>query len=299
MSTAVIDFVTGRPVRRDIDVAWIHGSPSTAQNTDPEIQVFDYDEHTVILRQSMSIDREAPFLFLLFGNTRAVLIDTGATAAADVFPLRRVVDELVKRWTAAHPRPEYGLLILHSHAHYDHIAGDGQFAGRPHTEIVGANLRSVGEYFGFADNPWCVANVDLGGRVLECLATPGHHETAVTYYDPYDGLLLTGDTVYPGRLYVNDWPCVRRHHRSVAGVLRRPPGRASARLPHRDDDDAASRLPGGGHLPAGRSSVADDGRAAARHSGGHRPDRPKPRRPAGVRRLHHLCRHRLSRYRLS
>jgi len=202
----VIDFVTGRPVRRDIDVAWIHGAPSTAQNTDPEIQVFDYDEHTVILRQSMSIDREAPFLFLLFGNTRAVLIDTGATAAADVFPLRRVVDELVKRWTAAHPRPEYGLLILHSHAHYDHIAGDGQFAGRPHTEIVGANLRSVAEYFGFADNPLVVANVDLGGRVLECLATPGHHETAVTFYDPYDGLLLTGDTVYPGRLYVNDWP---------------------------------------------------------------------------------------------
>ena len=206
MGTAVIDFVTGRPVRRDIDVAWIHGAPSTAQNTDPEIQVFDYDEHTVILRQSMSIDREAPFLFLLFGNTRAVLIDTGATAAADVFPLRRVVDELVKRWTAAHPRPEYGLLILHSHAHYDHIAGDGQFAGRPHTEIVGANLRSVAEYFGFADNPLVVANVDLGGRVLECLATPGHHETAVTFYDPYDGLLLTGDTVYPGRLYVNDWP---------------------------------------------------------------------------------------------
>ena len=91
MNTASINFAGDRPVRREIDVAWIHGSPSAEQNIDPAIQVFDYDEHTVILRQSMSIDREAPFLFLLFGNTRAVLIDTGATASADVFPLRRAI----------------------------------------------------------------------------------------------------------------------------------------------------------------------------------------------------------------
>jgi len=206
VNTASINFAGDRPVRREINVAWIHGSPSAEQNIDPAIQVFDYDEHTVILRQSMSIDREAPFLFLLFGNTRAVLIDTGATASAEVFPLRQVVDGLVERWTAAHPRPGYGLLILHSHAHYDHIAGDGQFAGRPDTEIVGADLRSVREYFGFAENPLAVAHVDLGGRVLECLATPGHHDTAVTFYDPFAGLLFTGDTVYPGRLYVSDWP---------------------------------------------------------------------------------------------
>jgi hydroxyacylglutathione hydrolase len=202
----VIDFVTGRPIARDIDVAWIHGSPPEEPNTDPAIAVFGYDEHTFVLRQSMSIDREAPFLFLLFGNSRAVLIDTGATASADLFPLRRVVDGLVDRWRAAHPRPDYGLLVLHSHVHYDHIAADAQFTGRPDTQIVGADLRSVREYFGFGDNPGAVAYVDLGGRVLECFGTPGHHETAVTYYDGYAGLLLTGDTVYPGRLYVNDWP---------------------------------------------------------------------------------------------
>lgn len=202
----MIDFVTGRPIARDIDVAWIHGSPPEEPNTDPAIAVFGYDEHTFVLRQSMSIDREAPFLFLLFGNSRAVLIDTGATASADLFPLRRVVDGLVDRWRAAHPRPDYGLLVLHSHVHYDHIAADAQFTGRPDTQIVGADLRSVREYFGFGDNPGAVAYVDLGGRVLECFGTPGHHETAVTYYDGYAGLLLTGDTVYPGRLYVNDWP---------------------------------------------------------------------------------------------
>lgn len=66
------------------------------------------------------------------------------------------------------------------------------------------------EYFGFAGDPDRVARVDLGGRVLECLATPGHHPAAVTYYDPHTGFLLTGDTVYPGRLYVADWPAFRR-----------------------------------------------------------------------------------------
>jgi glyoxylase-like metal-dependent hydrolase (beta-lactamase superfamily II) len=201
----VIDFAD-RPEARAIDVGWIHGSPPDQPNTGPEIQVFEYDPHTFILRQNMSIDREAPFLFLLFGNARAVLIDTGATASADAFPLCRVVDDLVERWLAANPRPDYGLLILHSHAHYDHIAGDAQFEGRPNTDVVGADLRSIDDFFGFGENPDAVALVDLGGRIVECFATPGHHQTAVTYYDRYAGLLLTGDTVYPGRLYVNDWP---------------------------------------------------------------------------------------------
>jgi len=41
------------------------------------------------------------------------------------------------------------------------------------------------------------------------LATPGHHEAAVTFYDPSTGILFTGDTVYPGRLYVEDWSAFR------------------------------------------------------------------------------------------
>ena len=33
-----------------------------------------------------------------------------------------------------------------------------------------------------------------------------HHETSIAVFDPWTGLLLTGDTVYPGRLYVEDMP---------------------------------------------------------------------------------------------
>ncbi|WP_205315508.1 MBL fold metallo-hydrolase [Nonomuraea lactucae] len=206
----LIDFAGGVPQPRALDVRWIHGSPSAKHNTDPDIQVHAYDEHTFVLRQNMAIHYEAPFLFLLFGNARAVLIDTGATACAEFFPLRGVVDELVGRWLDRHPRADYHLLVLHTHPHRDHIAGDVQFAGRPGTTVVGADLATAWEYFGFGTDADAVARVDLGGRVLDCLATPGHHEAAVTFYDPWTGFLLTGDTVYPGRLYVDDWPAFTR-----------------------------------------------------------------------------------------
>ncbi len=200
-----IDFTTGRPGTRPLDVTWNHGSPSAKHNTDPDLQVYAHDEHTVILRQNMAVNYEAPFLYLLFGNERAVLIDTGATAEAAYLPLRRTVDELIDAWLARHPREDYRLLVVHTHAHGDHVAGDGQFAGRPGTELVPAGKDAAWPWFGFDADPEAVARIDLGGRVLECLATPGHHAASVTYYDPWSGFLLTGDTVYPGRLYIEDW----------------------------------------------------------------------------------------------
>jgi glyoxylase-like metal-dependent hydrolase (beta-lactamase superfamily II) len=222
---AETDFTAGVPRPGDLEVAWIHGSESAKHNTDPDIQIHAYDEHTLILRQNMAVNYEAPFIFLLFGNARAVLIDTGATASQDFFPLRRTVDGLMDAWLAAHPRVGYRLLVLHTHPHGDHVAGDAQFAGRPDTVLVDAARDSAWEFFGFTDYPDDggsdgdsdggggtvePARVDLGGRVLECWPSPGHHNAAVTFYDPYTGFLLTGDTVYPGRLYIQDWPAFVR-----------------------------------------------------------------------------------------
>ena len=91
------DELVGRKFSAEpLGVEWIHGSPSAKHNTDPDLQVHWYDDHTVLLRQNKAIDYEAPFLFLLFGDRRAVLIDTGATASPDFFPVRRVVDDLVE-----------------------------------------------------------------------------------------------------------------------------------------------------------------------------------------------------------
>jgi glyoxylase-like metal-dependent hydrolase (beta-lactamase superfamily II) len=204
-----LDLAPEEPVARAIDVTWIHGSPSAKHNTDPDIQVYRYDAHTVIMRQNMAINYEAPFMFLLFGNTHALLVDTGATESADFFPIRRVVDELIEQWLGDHPRGDYGLLVVHTHPHGDHIAGDAQFAGRPDTTVIGTGLAEVRAFFGLGDDLDKLGSVDLGGRVLDCVASPGHHEAAVTLYDPYTGILLTGDTVCPGRLYVDDWLAFR------------------------------------------------------------------------------------------
>lgn len=203
---AEIKFSDGAAVA-NLDVTWIHGSEAAKYNADPDIQIHAVDEHTYILRQNMAVSYEAPFMYLLFGGRKAVLLDTGATPNPQFFPLRRTVDSIIEGWLADHPHPEdYGLLVLHTHPHTDHTSGDDQFASRPNTVVIGAKRDTAWPFFGFSDKSESVVEIDLGGRVLECLATPGHHEAAVTYYDRYTQILFTGDTVYPGRLYVFDWP---------------------------------------------------------------------------------------------
>src|SRR6202167_5622757 len=150
----------------NLDVAWIHGSEAAKYNTDPDIQVHACNEHTYILRQNKAVHYEAPFLFLLFGASRALLLDTGATANPEFFPLRRTVDAMMDGWLATHPHPDdYGLLVLHTHSHSDHTAADHQFAGRPSTVVIGAKRDAAWPYFGFAGEPQSVAEVDLRGRV--------------------------------------------------------------------------------------------------------------------------------------
>jgi hydroxyacylglutathione hydrolase len=222
MGSGAVDFGQG-PVGGTLDVEWIHGAPSGRHSLDPPLQVHRYDEHTYVLRQSKALHFEAPFLFLLFGNDRALLVDTGATADPGDFPLRHVVDRLISRWLSGHPRDDYGLVVGHTHAHGDHVAADGQFADRASTTLVGTGLDAVRAFYGFGSWPDATVILDLGGRRLEVTGTPGHHEAAVAFYDPWTGFLLTGDNVYRGRLYVCDMPAfVDSLDRLVAVTERRP-----------------------------------------------------------------------------
>ncbi|THV43364.1 MBL fold metallo-hydrolase [Glycomyces buryatensis] len=189
----------------DLDVDWHAGWPSPKHDPEPEIQSHFANEHTVIMRQNKSVNYEAPFMFLLFGNDAAMLIDTGATPEAEYFPLRQVVDEHLDAWLADHPRDDYRLLVVHTHGHGDHKAADAQFAGREHTTVVGAGLDDVKAHYGFDDWPATPREIDLGGRSIDVIPGPGHHASATVFYDRYTRLLLTGDTFYPGRLYIQDW----------------------------------------------------------------------------------------------
>src|SRR5213075_1287690 len=44
--------------------------------------------------------------------------------------------------------------------------------------------------------------INLGGRTLEILSTPGHTPDAISLLDRNSGLLFTGDTYYPAPIWL-------------------------------------------------------------------------------------------------
>ena len=188
----------------NLSVSWIHGKPRGVALDEPALQVHHVAEHTVMLRQSKVLTYEAPFLYLFFGDHTALLLDTGAVRDATAMPLRDTVDGLIETWLKRHPHNDYRLVVAHTHGHADHVDGDSQFADRANTIIVGKDVDSVVQFLGVTNWPDELVELDLGGRALVVTGCPGHHDASIALYDPLTQFLLTGDTVYPGRLYVND-----------------------------------------------------------------------------------------------
>ena len=74
----------------------------------------------------------------------------------------------------------------------------------PQTTVIAPTVTAVQEFFGFHKWPEDLVTYDLGGRVLDVIAIPGHEASSIAIYDRQTGILFTGDTLYPGRLYVED-----------------------------------------------------------------------------------------------
>jgi hydroxyacylglutathione hydrolase len=183
------------------DKTWIHGSSDCAANRDPALEVHRFDADSYILRQNKCSNFEAPFIYVLFGQRTVLVLDTGATEEPGEFPLYETVQDLIAQ------RGHRGLRILvaHTHSHGDHRAADPQFHGKPGVTLVEPNGEAVRRHFGFPAWPNGTAKVDLGGRILEVIPAPGHQDEGIAVYDARTGWLLTGDNLYPGRLYVRDW----------------------------------------------------------------------------------------------
>ena len=64
-------------------------------------------------------------------------------------------------------------------------------------------------FFGIKNWPEDLASYDLGGREVQVIPIPGHQQSSLAFYDNTSKLFLTGDTFYPGRLYVEDWKTFR------------------------------------------------------------------------------------------
>jgi glyoxylase-like metal-dependent hydrolase (beta-lactamase superfamily II) len=128
----------------------------------------------------------------------AIAVDTATPC------LRWIADELAARdWTLK--------LIVSSHGHWDHIGDNAAVAEHTAAEIAAHPLdrdrlvhpRPVMAPF---EIPPSVPAVELaeGGEVrfgavrLRVLHTPGHTEGSVCLYEPDEGLLFSGDTLFAG-----------------------------------------------------------------------------------------------------
>lgn len=166
----------------------------------PQFQVHEYNPDLILLRESGCSNYEKPFLYLLFGKQKALLLDTGA-GKTDV---AQVVKRQIDLWLSRNGRETIPLVVAHTHAHRDHISGDEDLRTLPNTTVVEPKLSAVQAFFGFQDWPTRVATYDLGDRPLDVVPIPGHEATSIAVYDRQTGILFTGDTLYPGRLYVKD-----------------------------------------------------------------------------------------------
>jgi hydroxyacylglutathione hydrolase len=163
----------------------------------PPFFVHEYNRDFLILRQSGCTHFEKPFLYLILGAREAMLVDTGA-GGADVSPV------------VAALRRGLPLLVVHTHGHADHVSGDAPFRGREGIRLVDGSREATAAFFGLPEWPEGTAQYDLGDRVLDIFPIPGHDPDSIAIYDRRTGILLAGDVLYPGRLYVRDGDAFRR-----------------------------------------------------------------------------------------
>jgi glyoxylase-like metal-dependent hydrolase (beta-lactamase superfamily II) len=155
--------------------------------------------------------------YLVLGKKRALLFDTGM-GISDMKKLAQGLTTLP-------------ISVLNSHTHNDHVGDNWQFddiygmdTAFTRTNAKGSRDDAQAEIKSdqlcgplpsgfhaktYATKPFKITHwlhdgdtIDLGGRVLKVIATPGHTPDSIALLDQVHGLLFTGDTYYPGMIYL-------------------------------------------------------------------------------------------------
>jgi glyoxylase-like metal-dependent hydrolase (beta-lactamase superfamily II) len=183
---------------------WLSQAPKCMEI--PDWQVHEYNPNFYLMRQSPCTDFEKPFVFLLFGQDKALLVDTGSRNGN----LAPTLEHTVKNWLARNHRPSISLIVVHSHPHEDHVWGDKEVQAMHDPAIqvtlIPAEIEATKRFYGIEHWPDDIGHVDLGGRMIDLIPIPGHSNASVALYDRNTAVLLAGDSLYPGRLYVADFP---------------------------------------------------------------------------------------------
>ena len=209
------------PAPGNLRFTWIHGSLSAKANTDVRVQVHRYNEHTYILRQNPAVHWEAPFMYLLFGQSRALLLDAGATAEARYFPLRDVLQRVVERWQYANNVELQEVLIVPMGRSDFQVAALDQFSDWPLAQVVEPSEDARTKAFG-SDWPES-GELELGGRRLTILSAPGLESQAIAVYDSWTQVMFTGNVLFPGRLVIRDFASYQSTLKSLQEFSRQNP----------------------------------------------------------------------------
>ena len=212
-----------QPVPGSMDVHWNAGASDCAATPQPPLQVHPYNSTTFILRENPCSTAEAPFLYLLVGSSKALLIDTGDVVEAGKMPIAQTVMDLLPAPRTSDRQSKIPLVVVHTHGHLDHRRGDSQFQPLPNVEVVPTDLAHIRQYFSFSDWPNGLAQIDLGDRIVDVIPTPGHYPSHVSYYDRQTGLFFSGDFFLPGRLILDDAAADLASANRVADFIRERP----------------------------------------------------------------------------
>jgi hypothetical protein len=142
----------------------------------PVLQAHVFDPSTIVFRQKRTVNPESPFLYLLIGKNKALLVDTGGPCGQYwTWTVGTLVGAMLKRYAGLHDCTVPQLFVIHTHEQPGQCAGDGALT---------------------VLHPDDGAKLDLGGRTVAVLQTPGHCETDICLYDSETKILLAGHTAH-------------------------------------------------------------------------------------------------------